>query len=308
MKKILLSAFFLCLTGILISQSDSTYLINRYGTAISSNIIYNPAFAGVEGRHTLNINYKTELPEISDNPQTFTADYSGALGKKKNIGIGAYYYHHKSFFNLIKKVELAVSYKIRFKNEMNLRIGASALSFNRFKFINTKILFEGAREPHDPLLLDITTQDNPHVDQWEFNAGLWFEYKHFYTGFSYLKFYSFIIDKNTQYNYNKLHPEFYLNTGYDFIVSDKWGITPYIFLKKLQDYEKIFYELSIFADYSNTLVAGITYKQNEQLSLTAGALIFNRYRFLVSYGTFTDSDRRKILKTAFWQAGLRFQY
>lgn len=307
MKKIILSAFFLCLTGILISQSDSTYLINRYCTAISSSVINNPAFAGVEGRHTLNINYKTELPEISNNPQTFTADYSGALGKKKNIGIGAYYYHNKSFFSLIKKVELAVSYKIRFKNDMNLRIGTSVVSFNRFKFI-TKELLEGARDPYDPLLHDIATQKNPQVDQWGFNAGLWFEYKHFYTGFSYLKFYSFIIDKNTQYNFYKLYPEFYLNTGYYFIVSDKWGISPYILLKKLRDYEKIFYELSIFADYSNTLVAGITYKHNEQLSLTAGALIFNRYRFLVSYGTFTDNDIRKIYTTAFWQAGLRFQY
>ena len=286
------------------TQTDSTYHINRYGMATYSSVINNPAFAGVEGKHTLNIQYRDwEKWDLKE----FDASFSSALGKKKNLGIGAYYTNVKYPYSSTKEANISVSYRIGINDKADIRFGLSAISFYRLKFDIEKLI-EGAAHPDDPLLQSMEENN----DYLRYNTGLWFNYSKFYFGFSYLNFWQYDLnEQKTEFNPN--FANYRVITGYDYQLSSKWGISPNVQIRKATKGKTYFLNLSLFADYSNFVFAGFTYDYSDKTTITdlkivAGILIYKRIRIHGAYKFSTDKHHKEHIGFNFWELGMRLQY
>ncbi|MEZ5198126.1 MAG: PorP/SprF family type IX secretion system membrane protein [Bacteroidales bacterium] len=304
MKQIVLIISILLLIKIAQSQTEPAFQINRYGTANFSGVMKNPAFAGVEEKHTLNMIYsdckKWDLPE-------FSVSYSSAFGKKKNLGVGAYYSYSKLGYTSSKESNISISYRMQFNDKTDIRIGLSALTFYRLKYDVEKLL-EGAADPEDPLLQSL---EENHDYLW-YNTGLWFNYTSFYFGFAYLNFWQYdFVKQISKFNPNSV--EYSLITGYDFRLKTKWGINPNIQMRKMSGNKTYFFDFSFFVDYSNLVFAGISYDYSDNdypsdIKIVAGTLIIKRIRIYGAYKFSTDKNMREKMGLSFWETGLRLQY
>ncbi len=308
MKKFLFLYCLLLLTNIVFSQNDSIKYINRFGSAFFEGIKVNPAYTGLQGQHVLNFSYQISHPK-NWKMQDIEIDYSTNLCKNKNLGIGGYYNYSfsKDGFTSMHELNLSVSYRINIVKNLNIRVGASAITFNRLVLDVDKILEHPATDTLDPLIQELDRFD----DRLEYNMGLWLNYYGFYLGFSCLDFFSFDLDsKKTKF----FEPpaSYHINTGYDFRIADKWGISPTFYVRNLFK-ENSVYQFGLFSDYNNIVFCGITYRDQNDfdfgfIGFKAGAMILKRIRLTFGYSFSTDEHLRKDVDFTNWYAGLRLQY
>ncbi|MCD4682341.1 MAG: PorP/SprF family type IX secretion system membrane protein [Bacteroidales bacterium] len=306
MKKFLFLYCLLLLTNIVFSQNDSIKYINRFGSAFFEGIKVNPAYTGLQGQHVLNCSFQLSNPKTFKT-KYFHSNYSTNLDKKQNIGIGGYYSFNKIGYSRMHEINLSVSYKFNIIENLNIRVGASAITFNRLVLDVDKILEHPATDTLDPLIQELERFD----DRLEYNMGLWLNYYGFYFGFSYLDFFTvYLKDKKTKF----FEPSatYHINTGYDFRIAGKWGISPVFYFQNVYKDNSV-YHFGLFSDYANIVFWGITFRDQTKFEysyfgIKAGAMILKRIRFTIGYEFSTDKHLRKDVDFTNWYFGLRFQY
>lgn len=287
------------------SQEDSRYRINRFGSAAFSEIATNPAFAGIEGRHILDLSYDV-FGLGAWSIKQFKVDYSTTFGKKNRLGAGGYYFYDKLGFSAEHEFNASLAYKFNIKKKLDINLGLSAITYYRM-VTDLEELRNGAADPDDPLLQGSKLIDD-HLD---YNTGLWLNYQKFYFGFSLLDFFTVDLNGDDTEFFNQ-SASTHIHTGYDFSLAKDWHICPAIYLVDIfEEYDR--YHFGLFADYSNRVLAGITYKVDNSsianyIGFRAGALIKKRIRAVAGYELAID-DRYNIGNNLNnWIFGLRLQY
>jgi type IX secretion system PorP/SprF family membrane protein len=169
MKKILLLAGILSLFGI---RSAEAQQIAQFSQYMFNGLYINPAYAGYKDVFYGHMIYRKQWIGINGAPQTTMLSVDGSLSKGSNIGfiytndqLGAIYTN--SFM-------VDYAYRIQVSSSGRLSFGLSAGMVHHG--LNRSKLNE---EQNDQL-----AQDSRNAWKPSFDAGLYFDTKHFYAGFS----------------------------------------------------------------------------------------------------------------------------
>jgi type IX secretion system PorP/SprF family membrane protein len=287
------------------SQEDSIYQINRYGSAAFTEIATNPAFTGSEGQHVLDISYGV-FSFGGLTIESFKVDYSTTFGKNDRLGVGGYYSYEKFEYSKTHEFNTSLAYKFILKKKLDLNFGLSAITYY-CNVVDLEKLRNGAADPDDPLL-----QGSKYIDdRLDYNMGLWLNYQKFYFGFSCLDFFTVDLQGNDTEFFDK-SASTHIHTGYEFSLTKDWHISPTIYINNIFK-ENDLYQFGLFADYSNLVFTGITYRMSDFagsdfMGFRSGVLIAKRMRFTVGYEFATDEEETFNTYYNNWIFGLRLQY
>jgi type IX secretion system PorP/SprF family membrane protein len=287
------------------SQEDSVYQINRYGTAAFTEIATNPAFTGLEGRNVLDLSYELFHPGWWSIKQ-FKADYATSFGKKNRLGVGTYYFYEEIEYSKEHEFNASLAYKYIFNKKLDINFGLSAITYYRM-VTDLEKLRNGAADPNDPLL-----QGSKYInDRLDYNTGIWLNYQNLYFGFSFLDFFTIDLQGDNTEFFDE-NASTHINAGYDYSLNKKWHISPTLYILNVFGVNDL-YEFGLFADYSNLVFTGITFRLKESISydiigFRCGVLLAKRIRLTAGYEFATDEDEIRHLDYDSWNFGLRLQY
>jgi len=221
MKKHLFIFLFFLFSFITASgQTDSISLSpQQFGNSVITNFWENPAYAGVEERHNINLNYRARWPG-NYGPIRHMVSYDGRFGKKKRLGLGAYF--SKLYEGLTKEniANLSTSFNFIIKEKHNIHLGLS-VAYMQKKIDWDRLTFGQI----DPTCNFFYPTKHPRVYDTRGNidlgSGIWYDIEDFYFGLSILHLLK-PTEGFIQSCLTKLPRDLFITSGYNFIVNGKF--------------------------------------------------------------------------------------
>jgi type IX secretion system PorP/SprF family membrane protein len=173
MKKILLLAGLL---GMFCANRAEAQQIAQFSQYMFNGIYINPAYAGYKDMFYGHMVYRKQWVGVDGSPQTAMLSVDGNLSKGSNIGF--VYTNDKIGAIYTNSFMVDYAYRIKVSESGRLSFGLSAgmvnHGFNRSELITRE----------DGSSIDDILQDSKNVWKPGFDAGVYFDNKNFYAGFS----------------------------------------------------------------------------------------------------------------------------
>lgn len=208
MKK-LLSILTLLVPGILMAQLDvptSQYLSNQ--------ATFNPAYTGIHGVTSFNLNSRLQWAGIEGAPLTNTFNVHTSLLNDK-LGAGLLFVNDSYGINSNNEIHLSYSYKIELRNmliSMGLQTGMVSFRYDYAK-LNTEF--------SDPTFIE----SGESFSKPNFGAGIFIQSDNYFLGFSVPKFMNIVVE-NGSVNSTRYRRHFYVTGGYLFDKSFAFKLKP----------------------------------------------------------------------------------
>jgi type IX secretion system PorP/SprF family membrane protein len=287
MKKILLLAGILSLFGIKTAEAQQIAQFSQY---MFNGIYINPAYAGYKDMFYGHMVYRKQWVGINGSPQTTMLSVDGSLSKGSNIGfvytndqVGAVYTN--SFL-----VDYAYRIKVSESGRLSFGLAAGMVhhGLNRSKLIE---------EQSDP-----SAEDSKNVWKPGFDAGLYFDTKNFYAGFSIVGIVASKADEKA-FEVIRTDANYFLTLGGVIPLNEKLKLLPSTLLKT--DLKNpLTFDINAMLMISDRFSVGGSYrtgvlwftdvddntKQRDALSLISEIYITDRVRIGMAY----DFDLNKV--------------
>lgn len=202
---------FACLTHAQQLPIFTQYLFNKY--------IFNPAVTGTEDNFSATANYRYQWQGIIDAPRTYVLSVHGPH-KYKNFGVGGALYTDVTGPTSKTGMYLSYAYHFKASDDTKISLGLSG-GMLQYRVDGTKIKLA---DPGDLTLSNtLMTKMLPDLGF----GGLWYN-DDFYIGLSVPQFIQASLDfsDDDKQTLSKIKSHFYLNGGYNFIVSSDFSIEP----------------------------------------------------------------------------------
>ena len=241
-------------------------------------MINNPAYTGIDEAPNVMLINHTQWTGIKGGPQYNILSFDGRL-INKNTGLGVTVISDKKGINNRIGGNIFYSYKVRFKNKINLQLGLSAGVLNQ-SIDYSKAIVENQNDPS----LFSNTQNKTSFDA---NVGLAFIYKDFDFGLAVPQ----IANNKISYLSNNDTRTFYTQSRhymgslkYKFLLSKAKviSITPQVLTRYLPN-TPMQYDVNAKVDWQNKVWLGVTYKNNYALGLNLGVVLYKRLIIGYSY-------------------------
>ncbi len=146
MRKILLFVILLVSSHFVSAQDETIYM--HYTV---NPILINPAAAGVNNAHNLNLNVRTAWTGFTDAPKTISAFYDGPIGKSFGFGLGVM----SETAAQLARVKMQLNFAFRFDVKQFARVSAGFFTeFQRMR-VDNEIVNTGLYQPEDNLIEDL---------------------------------------------------------------------------------------------------------------------------------------------------------
>ena len=270
MKKSVYFSILLMITGVLSAQQlpfMEGYNINPYSLS--------PAFAGLHNGNTLFLDYRSDWSGLEGGPTTYQVSYNTRLFKK--VGIGARFIYDKT--DIFKQTLLlgTYSYEIRFAEKHFINLGLSAgiyknsidlvKYFNNPDYVLDRALISGLEKSKIKFISDVSALYRVG----NFESGILFSNLMFGSA----KY------SNQELSYKPFN-NYMVHTAYNFIISDRWDVKPYVMWRAGQHIPGLV-ELAATATYSNKVWASALFRTGGIWGFGAGAQIIDGILINYSY-------------------------
>ncbi len=146
MRKVLLLLIFSVSCYLMSAQDETIYMHYTINP-----LLINPAAAGVNGAHNLNLNVRTAWTGFVDAPKTISATYDGPVGKSFGLGLGVM----SETAAQLARIKVQLNFAFRFNVKDFAKVSAGFFTeFQRMR-VDNDIVNSGLYQPEDNLLEDI---------------------------------------------------------------------------------------------------------------------------------------------------------
>ena len=244
----------------------------------------NPAYTGHEGSTVLGLrarlqwpygnNGKLNKPYLSDGFRTLIVAYDTPMDSI-NSGIGAYLMFH-AIDSILKTYYGNLLYAYRFEwGQHQLRLGGGASLAHK--------TIDASKLGYDPDLMGgVPFAESATI--LDFTAGLWYQYKKFYTGFSVDR----IFQPKFAFGFGnglQIIRTYYFTSGYTWEVNEDHSLTPSISYRRNAGFSMT--ELSMLTRIFQKVIFGISYRYNVSVNTIIGFEI-DRFRAIIVYDYYQD--------------------
>jgi len=265
MKKILFT--FLIISVIKISYSQTMPQFSQ--RSLEMHVI-NPAVIGSQIDHIIQIHHRNQWIGFEGSPNTQVLSYTGSV--KSNMGLGGYVFQDVT--GPTKNVGANIGYAYHFiLDNVNVSIGLSGL-LSQYRFSTQDIKFQQLGDVlDDGVIKSVLVPDA--------TAGIYIYNKKFYVGLSS----AYLIEsrlKNYDNSYIPTSQKYFAMAGYDFELNDDVNLIPNTIITKSSGTD-LQAEIGMRAEFSNSLIGGISYRTNDAVILQLGVKLKNRFLIAYSY-------------------------
>jgi len=279
MKNILLLILVL-FVGNSYAQEDVQYtqfMFNKLGI--------NPAYAGTKKHLCMSAIYRKQWIGIKRAPETINFNIHGSV-LKEQLGLGLSVVYDKIGFTDRMSIETNYSYIIQFKNKSFLSFGLrGAVYYTQINWTEADVI-----EHVDALLPGYTSS---HVAP-NFGAGVYYQAKYFYAGFSVPKIFHNKDNFNSQFK-GVVDPEFtqhyYFMGGFTFSIAKNVQVQQNLLLKYVVN-APLSTDINVSFVFFRKVLFGITYRVGASIDAILQWQITPQLRIAAAYD-FSITDLRQ---------------
>jgi len=266
-------------------------MVNVYGQQLPVNSLYmfdqmliNPAYAGVHVQLSATAIYRNQWVNLDGSPETFTGTMHSGF-RNNRMGVGLKLEHDQIGVHQDNSVYIAYSYKLPLYNGGTISMGLQAGG----DFLNTDYSRTDPYNQNDPFATQNLSEINPN-----FGAGLFYNYRGFYAGFSV----PYILSSKTVNDFEGVVSaarsvrNYYLTAGTTYILSPNFKIIPSA-LMRVQEGAPFSFDFSANLIIEETVGLGVTYRLIEGLIWMFELKINENFHIGYAYDT-TISDLRYV--------------
>jgi type IX secretion system PorP/SprF family membrane protein len=271
MKKYILVLFCLLLAYTSYAQQDY-----QYTQFMFNKMAFNPAYAGSKSVFCLSAVYRKQWIGIDRAPQTATLNAHGAVWKKR-VGLGLTVSYDQIGFSDRVSIETNYSYIIRFKKESFLSIGLRGSAYySQLKWEEADLI-----DNFDPTIPQTTSSKIlPN-----FGAGVYFQAKNFYAGFSVPHLFKNQGDFNIAFN-GTIEPEFtqhyYCMGGFIFSIAKNVQVQQNLLIKYVVN-APLSTDINVSFVFFYKVLFGITYRVGASIDAMLQWQITPQLRIAAAY-------------------------
>lgn len=273
MKTIKLSLFILLLSAAqAFPQQDTPFSMN-----IFNKVYYNPAYAGVDGNHTLSALQRKQWIDFDGSSNASFLSYEGNFDKY-NSGIGISFSNDAFGPMEDNHIGFCYNYRFDFYKKSSLRLGT------RLSYIKTRIDIPGYVISQAPFSYQppykYINNSFPDLD-----LGIWYDLNgKYYAGVSLRHVYPLKFTFEGR-ELDLITRHYYIITGYNWqIPNSPFRIIPSVLFLKVGPTNQM--KINIIAHYKEKCMAGASYRIDNNISMYAGIRINKEFFVLVSYSPY----------------------
>lgn len=246
------------LSFLLLAFSSQAQQDAQYTQFMLNKLYFNPAYAGAKKDLCISCLYRKQWIGIERAPQTATLNAHGSVWKNR-IGLGLSVTYDQIGFTDKVDIETSYSYIIRFKNESFLSLGLrGSVSYMQIRWdeANPTQAFDNS------IPGAATSKVLPN-----FGAGVYYQAKHWYAGFSVPHILPTKLDFSTVSTSNiepLLQPHFFLMGGLSFDIAKNVEIQPNVMFKYVVN-APLDMDINLSFVFFQKILAGVTYRLGDSV-------------------------------------------
>lgn len=280
MKKNLINIIFLFLVSINLNAQQ----VVAFSHYFNKPLVYNPAYTGNDDAPNLMLANHTQWTGFKGGPQYNILAFDGSF-INKNTGLGLIVYNDKKGLSNRIGGTLNYSYKIKFKDDIYVRLGLAVGAINQ-SYNFSKAITENQNDPS----LFYTNQSKTSFDA---NAGLMFYCKGFELGAAAPQIANNKITYTSQSDsriYYTQNPHYMASVKYKAMLSKSKGLSlsPLALIRSVKN-TPMQYDANLNLDWKDKAWIGATYKSNYAIGLNLGLILFDRLSIGYSYDYITGN-------------------
>ena len=255
--------------------SQQIVMFNHY---FYKPMVNNPAYTGIDSAPNLMLVNHTQWTCFKGGPQYNVLTFDGNL-INRNTGLGALIFSDKKGINQRVGGNISYSYKVRFKNKINLQLGLLVGAVNQ-SIDYSKAIVESQNDPS----LFSNTQSKTTFDA---NVGLALICKNLEFGFAVPQLannkISYISNNDSRTFYTQSrHYMSSLSYKIPLSTAKKISISPQVLVRYVAA-TPFQYDVNVKADWQDKLWIGASYKNKYAVGLNFGAVLFKKLTIGYSY-------------------------
>lgn len=251
----------------------TNYIVNKLG--------FNPAVAGTSECVNVMASHRQQWVGVSENPRTSIMTIHSKV-KKAPIGIGGYVFADNAGALKRTGASLALSYAMKLDSGSYLGIGISSGYYGLQLGSNSRV-----SDPSDPTYVaGLSGKGFP-----DFNAGVYFQRKGLWAGFSTPQ----IMEKKINFNPaipNELKRHYMLMAGYEIPVSKSFAIEPSAMGRYVEN-APFSWDASLKLIFNQKFYVAGNYRHKDALAAVVGMDPRNGFKFYYAYDMTTSSLNQK---------------
>ncbi|QQS28729.1 MAG: type IX secretion system membrane protein PorP/SprF [Sphingobacteriales bacterium] len=281
MKKI---SILLIVVFCLFSASTQAQQIHQLTQYMVNDFAFNPAVAGSQDKFISKFGFRKQWAGIEGAPTTGLLSIHGNLSEKRSVGLGLLLYGDATGPTRRNGLQLAYAYQLplnlEFENETFLGFGiAGALTQYSLRF--DELILHDAGDPQ------IGTGNQSKLGG-DAHLGIYLSNPKYWVGLSLNQLFAskFTFEGAVENIKNARH--FYVTGGYNFAVSEKFGLSPGAILKMVKG-TRPQAELNLRAIYDKQYWLGLAYRTEDAVSVLLGIDLKQGFNFTYAYDITTSN-------------------
>jgi len=277
MKKIVIITVTLLLIGTFTANAQQESLFSFYRSHMN---LVNPAFAGAEDETQITSSFRKQWAGIKDAPETQAVSFGTPLGK--SLGLGISMVHDKTFIEKQTFLGVDFSYKLdlnaAYKLYMGLKVGGNFYDVNTSGLQTYNVVADPA--------LEAINNFNPNV-----GLGFYLKHEDFYVSLSSPRILNTerADEKDGFASTATDSPHFYLSSGMDYSLSDKFEFTPSFMLRYVNG-APFNADITAAFNYDKTASIGVAYRTSKVVTGMFSIVANKRLTLGYAYESDLQSD------------------
>lgn len=261
---------------LLFAYSSQAQQDAQYTQFMLNKLYFNPAYAGAKKNLCLSCLYRKQWIGIERAPQTATFNGHGSVWKNR-IGLGLSVTYDQIGFTDKVDFETSYSYIIRFKNESFLSIGLrGSVSYMQIRWDEAS----PTQTFDNSIPSGVTSKVLPN-----FGAGVYYQAKHWYAGFSVPRILQNKLDFSTTSTASiepLLKPHFFMMGGLSFDIAKNVEIQPNVMFKYVVN-APFDMDINLSFVFFQKILAGVTYRLGDSVDFLLQWRIMHSLQIGFSY-------------------------
>jgi type IX secretion system PorP/SprF family membrane protein len=274
MKKVLLTAFLAFLGTMVFAQQEAIY--NQYNVA---PILVNPAAAGFDEVHTIQLNARGQWLGFPDAPKNFGVQYHGPLGKTFGFGMAVMGESAAQISSV--RARLNAGFRFKLQENVKLSIGFST-DITQFS-VNNGVLNGAYYEQGDDII------ENAVNGQQLFDASLAGYIRFYENTYIGLSLTNLIAERlrnigDPSNSGGGLFQHYVLMAGHKFELSEnKFSLEPSVMVRSVMD-SPFNVDVNLKAGLlDDKLIAGLSYRSLKTIGVLAGTELTDKIKFFYTF-------------------------
>jgi len=242
-----------------------------YKVGVVNNTAVNPAYAGFNQHHTINVSTMVYKPLYRPGndfnvPFEYSFAYDFNFGKRKNCGVGLDYTRFIGAAEGTKAVNLTFAYRFNLAKYHNLRVGAS-LSYYSSDLNKNDLSFPDMIDQRHGFVFGTNEMfpDKTTKNKLDLGFGVWYSWKSLYVGVSAIHLTSPDVGVISSSN---LPREYLLSSGYNYAINDRYSMLSAV---ELRYNEKTFnFTPSVLFTFNKWLLFGAEFRNLRDAGVVLG--------------------------------------